>query len=255
MNEINYDKCGAFIAVLRKDLGYTQKELAERLMVSDKAVSKWERGLSMPDISILMPLAKVLGVTVIELLQGERTQEATSISATAVEELLTKTIQLSVKEEQTIQVQKRKQRITAYLACVLVVLLEVSILSLLGYSRETLFTELFTMEFLMLLFGGWSCLLVKEVLPGYYDENRIGFYSDGFFRLNIAGMRFNNSNWPHIVHACRVITLSVAVLFPILYGVLSWFFPAVWVSYKLVITLASAFALFIPIVVVGKKYE
>lgn len=255
MNEINYDKCGAFIAVLRKDLGYTQKELAEKLMLSDKAVSKWERGLSMPDSSILMPLAEVLGVTVTELLQGERTREATSISVSAVEELLTKTIQLSVKEEQTVRVQKRKQRAAAYLACVLVALLEVFILSLLGYSRETLFADLFTMEFLMLLFGGWFCLLVKEVLPGYYDENSIGFYSDGFFRLNIAGMRFNNSNWPHIVRVGRVTTLSVAVLFPILYGVLSWFFPSAWESCKLVITLASAFALFIPIVIVGKKYE
>ncbi|NLG85605.1 MAG: helix-turn-helix transcriptional regulator [Firmicutes bacterium] len=255
MNEMNYDKCGTFIAGLRKELGYTQKELAEKLMLSDKAVSKWERGLSMPDISILMPLAKVLGVTVTEILQGERTKEPVSISPSTVEELLTKTIMLSAKEEPIVRAQKRKRRAAVYIACVFVALLEIFILSLLGYSNETLFADLFLVEFLMLLFGSWFCLFIKEMLPGFYDEHHIGFYTDGIFRLNIAGMRFNNSNWPHILRAGRVTTLSVAVLFPILYGILSWYFPRIWESYKLVITLASAFAIFIPIIIVGKKYE
>lgn len=158
MNEMNYDKCGTFIAGLRKELGYTQKELAEKLMLSDKAVSKWERGLSMPDISILMPLAKVLGVTVTEILQGERTKEPVSISPSTVEELLTQTIMLSAKEEPIVRAQKRKRRAAVYIACVLVALLEIFILSLLGYSNETLFADLFLVEFLMLLFGSWFCL-------------------------------------------------------------------------------------------------
>lgn len=68
MYEIDKNTFGEFLAARRKEKGYTQKELAARLFISDKAVSKWERGLSMPDISLLMPLADLLDVTVMELL-------------------------------------------------------------------------------------------------------------------------------------------------------------------------------------------
>ena len=59
---------GAFVAANRKTLGMTQKELAERLHVTDKAVSKWERCLSYPDVTLLEPLAEVFGLGVTELL-------------------------------------------------------------------------------------------------------------------------------------------------------------------------------------------
>lgn len=65
-------KIGRFIADMRKEKGITQKDLAERLNVTDKAVSKWERGLSYPDITILPSLAEELGVGVGELLSGEK---------------------------------------------------------------------------------------------------------------------------------------------------------------------------------------
>ena len=50
----------------------TQKDLAEQLSITDKAVSKWERGLCLPDISILLPLSQILGVNLYELLKGEK---------------------------------------------------------------------------------------------------------------------------------------------------------------------------------------
>ena len=81
MSEINSEKFGAFISEKRKALGMTQKELAEKLFLSDKAVSKWERGLSLPDVSVLMPLAQALGVTVTELLEGEELKQEETISA------------------------------------------------------------------------------------------------------------------------------------------------------------------------------
>ena len=68
---MNSEKMGLFIAELRKSHQMTQKELAEKLDVSDKAVSKWERGLSYPDIALLSPLSNILGITVTELLNGE----------------------------------------------------------------------------------------------------------------------------------------------------------------------------------------
>lgn len=61
---------GALIAQRRKALGLTQKQLAERLLVSDKAVSKWENGASYPEVTLLPPLAQILGLTVDELLAG-----------------------------------------------------------------------------------------------------------------------------------------------------------------------------------------
>lgn len=61
---------GALIAQRRKALGLTQKQLAERLLISDKAVSKWEVGASYPEVTLLPPLAQILGLTVDELLEG-----------------------------------------------------------------------------------------------------------------------------------------------------------------------------------------
>ena len=63
---------GTMIAELRKNNGMTQAELAEKMNVTDKAVSKWERDLSCPDVSSFPRLAEVLGVTVDELMLGRK---------------------------------------------------------------------------------------------------------------------------------------------------------------------------------------
>lgn len=65
-------KTGALITAARKEQNMTQKELAAALHVSDRAVSKWERGAGFPDISLLEPLADALGLGVLDLLRGER---------------------------------------------------------------------------------------------------------------------------------------------------------------------------------------
>lgn len=64
-------KIGKFIASLRKSKGLTQKELGEKLSVMNKAISKWEIGLSFPDITLLNSLVEVLDVNVLEILNGE----------------------------------------------------------------------------------------------------------------------------------------------------------------------------------------
>ncbi|RAQ29904.1 DNA-binding protein [Hydrogeniiclostridium mannosilyticum] len=66
------NKIGQFILELRKEQKITQRDLAAQLHITDKAVSKWERGLSCPDISLLTSLADILGVTTSELLNGQR---------------------------------------------------------------------------------------------------------------------------------------------------------------------------------------
>lgn len=67
-------KTGALIQRLRKEREMTQKDLARQLHITDRAVSKWERGLCAPDISLLEPLAAALDVSVLELLAGERAE-------------------------------------------------------------------------------------------------------------------------------------------------------------------------------------
>ena len=65
-------KIGKFIAVCRKQKGLTQMQLAEKLNITDKAISKWERGIAMPDSSIMLALCDILGISVNELLCGEK---------------------------------------------------------------------------------------------------------------------------------------------------------------------------------------
>ena len=64
-------KIGNFICELRKNKGLSQTELGNKLNVTNKAVSRWETGRGLPDSSLLLPLAKELGVTVDEILRGE----------------------------------------------------------------------------------------------------------------------------------------------------------------------------------------
>ena len=72
---MNNKTTGTFISARRKELQLNQKQLAEKLGVTDKAVSKWETGRSAPDIALLEPLARELGVSVVEILQGEKIEE------------------------------------------------------------------------------------------------------------------------------------------------------------------------------------
>ena len=63
---------GQFIAGRRKEQKMKQAELAEKIHVTDKAISRWERGLGFPDIQTLEPLAQVLGISVLELMRSEK---------------------------------------------------------------------------------------------------------------------------------------------------------------------------------------
>ena len=96
MNQINNEKFGHFLAEVRKEKQMTQKDLADKLFVSDKTVSKWERGNSMPNVTLLIPIADVLGITVTELLQGEKLKENKTLNSDVVETLV---VNSSTKKE------------------------------------------------------------------------------------------------------------------------------------------------------------
>lgn len=99
------EKMGQLISELRKSNQMTQKDLAVKLNVSDKAVSKWERGLSCPDISLLLPLSDILGLTIEELLNGEKSNSEVVNMQTSVYNALeygVKTAMGKIKMTQTI---------------------------------------------------------------------------------------------------------------------------------------------------------
>ena len=68
---MNQEKIGSFIAKLRQDKGLTKTELGDNLGVSYKAVSKWERGINLPDAALYKPLCDIFDITIDELMQGE----------------------------------------------------------------------------------------------------------------------------------------------------------------------------------------
>ena len=68
-------KTGQFIKTMRKEKNFTQREIAERLNISEKTVSKWETGNGLPEVSLMLPLCELLEISVNELLSGERLDE------------------------------------------------------------------------------------------------------------------------------------------------------------------------------------
>ena len=125
-------KTGALIKELRKEKNMTQKDLADVLHITDKAVSKWERGLCAPDISLLEPLSKVLESSIIELIGGERiikTEHIEEIEAT------TKSVIDYSKNEITYKTKsfKKKYLFTTAISIVAVVLIYLFALWRVGY--------------------------------------------------------------------------------------------------------------------------
>lgn len=72
---MNQEKIGNFIREMRNEKNMTQQELAEKIGVTDRAISKWENGRGTPDITLLIPLSKELGINVLELLNGEKIED------------------------------------------------------------------------------------------------------------------------------------------------------------------------------------
>ena len=117
MYEIDKAKFGSFLSALRKENGLTQKEVAQKVSVSDKAVSKWERGLSLPDITLLIPLAELLDVSVTELLEGKLLEHAGEMDASQIEALVKKALAYPEKLPQ--QTEKQKKLRLTFGICVL----------------------------------------------------------------------------------------------------------------------------------------
>ncbi len=248
MREIDKSVFAAFLSQHRKEKGLTQKDLAQRLYVSDKAVSKWERGLSMPDIALLIPLSEILGVTVTELLEG-RKLEAEEITTEQAEVLLQKALSLSEDSGKS-----DPKKAWPMLLAIGIAALEILIVWKF-FGGLTMGASFYVFEGLNLFFGIYFWFFLAEHLPSYYDENEIGFYSDGILKMNLPGIAFNNTNWPRIVKVLRLWSLiSLVTVLPV--GVLLELLPTTDVTnlmLQMVCLLLYLGSLFAPVYLCARK--
>ena len=103
---MDQNKSGKFIARLRKEKNMTQEQLAEKMSVSINAVSKWERGLSFPDVSLYKKLCKELDMNIEELINGEKDKS---------EEAKEKAIISTIKERNKIKKHSKKRVVKKFL--------------------------------------------------------------------------------------------------------------------------------------------
>jgi transcriptional regulator with XRE-family HTH domain len=181
-------KTGELIAKARKELGLTQKELAKKLHLSDRAVSKWERGVGFPDVSLLKPLAEALDLTISEIVLGkqgiDKTQELSD------DEVLAKARSIIKKN---ISIQIRKKIVLTSLVIIFPFFISIffwtyipnEIAILVGTSSPyapKLFA--FTVPVLALLFANVLCVLIFEGKVQYRNLNM--FTQNLFFPLLAA---------------------------------------------------------------------
>lgn len=119
-------KTGIIIFEARKKLKMTQKELADKLFISDKAVSKWERGLCFPDISVLIPLTEILEISLYDLLKGE------NMNKNDVEETLKNTINYTNDE-----IKKKNKKYIIISSIVISIVIMISIVSMVFIKKNS----------------------------------------------------------------------------------------------------------------------
>lgn len=252
MHEISKERFGAFVAEERKAQNLTQSQLADKVGVSNKAVSKWETGVSLPDVAILIPLSEALGVTVTELLEGRRIEPETHLDSSRVEELVQTVIRYP--ETDRFADSKRRWR-NIYWLCLLAAATEAIALHFCGFPLGSWTEPLWLTYVFGIIFGAYFLLLVQP-LPPYYDQYRINGMFQGPIRMNVPGLRFSNRNWPHIVRVGQIWSMSFLVGYPAVYCLMYRLFPEFWGSYERYAMLALLLCgLFLPMYLVGKKYE
>ena len=247
MQTIDKQQFGAFVARLRKEKGWTQKELAERLCISDKAVSKWETGASIPDTAMLLPLSEVLGVTVTELLLCRCQDPAQTMEQEDVEQVV-QTAVLYGKDHPRRAWQEKGPWRLIYLLALLVE--AVTVFFCRHLPSRWMGDEIWVMLVLSSVFGAYFCLYARLQLPEIYDRERINLVYDGFFRMHMIGIAFNNRNWPHILKVGRVWSCAVMVVPPLLVVTQLWSGLLWFMTLGIVLP-----GLFVMMYIVGKRYQ
>ena len=268
MFQIDNEKFGIFLSSLRKEHHMTQQDLADKLFVSNKTVSKWERGASLPGVSLLLPLAEALDITVSELLRGERTPQASvktdgadgGVSADAVPTETTDALATTdtIDADAVLKMIRRRKKywICAFLICTGITAVEILALNAFGLTFEKMRGDVLLLCSLSLLFAGWFCFFAKELLPVYYDENKINYVSQGPVRIHMQGLAFNNGNWPYLCTAFKICLMAASILYPLICGIcLAAGGMDLWESAKKISAVIIVLAMLAVIYGVGKKYE
>ena len=176
---MNVIKTGRFIADLRKEKNITQEELAEKLYVTDRAVSKWERGISLPDAGKMIDLCSILGISVNELLIGERVDMKDNEKKT--EELLVE----MAKEEEKMNKRLFRNMWVMVISCFLFYVAIILIASFtLGESTEL--GIIVTCSTILLCFVAFYAFKI-EVDTGYYECRKCHhrYQANSYFKLLI----------------------------------------------------------------------
>lgn len=184
MNQI---KIGVFIAKCRKNKKLTQAQLAEKLDITDRAISKWETGKCMPDSSIMLELCEILGISVNELLSGEMI-EMKDYDKKAEENLLN----MAKREEKQNKKLLFYENIIGIISSVTFIVLII----VAAYLVQSLIARiiLFIIAFLIFIMGV-SVALKIETETGYYEcENchnkYIPSYKSVYFAMHIGKIRY-----------------------------------------------------------------
>ena len=194
MQTIDKQQFGAFVARLRKEKGWTQKELAERLCISDKAVSKWETGASIPDTAMLLPLSEVLGVTVTELLLCRCQDPAQTMEQEDVEQVVQTAVLYGKDHPRRTWREKGPWRLI-YLLALLVEAVTVFFCLHIGHRAEDLVAPTVVRYDLRRVL----LLICPLAAAGDGTTGReLIWCTTAFFRMHMVGIAFNNRNWPHI---------------------------------------------------------
>ena len=160
-------KTGRFIAEQRKAHGMTQRQLAEKLSVSDKTVSKWECGNGLPEVSLMLPLCELLSINVNELLSGERL-DADSYKQHAEENMM-KLIDERKENKRKLILEVVVVMITLLASCTLIMLS--GLLEMETWLRVTLIAI-----GLVVMIGGIGVAAVLEMTAGYFECSKCGAY-------------------------------------------------------------------------------
>lgn len=191
-------------------------------------------------------------MTVTELLECRRSETDTTLGAEEAEALVQKALRFS--EEKAVRPDWRKNGAVLGGAALLSAAESLLLLKL-GYPPAAAWNTLLLFCLSTLFCGSYFWLLAPQRLPRYYDENHITAYTDGLFRMGLAGIPFHNRNWPHILRCGRIWTIASLLGTPVFFGAIYFLSPiALGISVKYTVTVFLG-GLFIPMYITAKRHE
>ena len=153
-------KIGKFIAEERKKKNYTQRALADLLGVSDKTISKWERGNGLPDVSLMLPLCRTLDISATELLLGERIADGEYREKT--EEIV-----LDLMQEKK---ENKKKVVLSIINLIVTIISALTIVMCAGFlEMDTVFRVILTVIAMVVMLGGFLVCAFLEWNAGTYE--------------------------------------------------------------------------------------